>query len=183
MEGFFRIISKETKELKNKRVEKNVFKALCKDIFDHIKSMKIDADIEKNIKDSVSYANEVSLRDRICQLLTLYLNEQLWSHFVIHPKDNDSEVLSEYIGIIVGIRNYYAHLDPSNVKQKIKEIIDDYLELYNYKVSVFSFLYTLIAKEYFKNDAQVAYRLSMHSEFPFSQPFYDDRVKPIKSSG
>jgi hypothetical protein len=25
----------------------------------------------------------------------------------------------------------------------------------------------LIAKEYFKNDAQVAYRLFMHSEFPF----------------
>lgn len=179
IEGFFRIISKNNSMLKDKRIDKATFNKVKNEIFEYIKLLKIDNEIRKNIKDSVSYANEISLRDRMNQLLTSYLDETLRSYFIIQPIDDSADTLLEYVGIVVGIRNYYAHLDPSSVKSQIKPILENYLELYNYKVSLFSFLYTLLAKDYFKDDAQVAQRLSVNVQFPFSQPFYDERIKPI----
>lgn len=179
IEGFFRKISKQNVNLIDKRTDNDKFKKVKNEILNYIKSLKIDDEIYKNIKNSISYANEISLRDRINQLLTSYLGEKLRSYFIIHPIDNCTDIVYEYVSIIVGIRNYYAHLDPSNINSRITPIIENYLELYNYKVSLFSFLYTLLAKNYFNDDDHLLQRLSNNIQFPFSQQFYDERIKPI----
>ncbi|MCH5277459.1 MAG: hypothetical protein J1E80_06440 [Desulfovibrionaceae bacterium] len=178
IEGFFRIIVKENKNLQSTNFEKKYFKSICNDILRYIDSLEINDDIKLNIKNSISHTNEVNLKDKITQLLESYLDEQLSSHFIILPRSEKVTALNEYISTIVNIRNYYAHLDQSNVKKGIMNIINDYMEIYNYKVSVFAFLYILIAKEYFKDDRYLAHRLSRNPHFPFSQSFYENRLKP-----
>ena len=115
--------------------------------------------------------------DKLRQLLCRFLNENLYSYFVITPKGEENIDIDKYLYIIVNIRNYYAHLDSSNMKKGIACVINDIEELYNYKVSLFSFLYVLIAKEYFCDDDEVEYRILNNISFPFTLQFYENRIK------
>jgi hypothetical protein len=113
--------------------------------------------------------------------MNFYLDDALCSYFLVIPKGKNDTSNSEYAGTISAIRNYFAHLDPSGAKKKVTDITDDYIELYNYKVSIFAFLYILLAKEFFKDNKHVLYRLTNNISFPYTEEFYAKRVKPEPS--
>lgn len=177
LEGFFRIISKRENIFKKYKIDKNLFESEIKKINNILHSDEIEENVCILIKEVLKYANEVTLKDKLRQLLCRFLNENLYSYFVITPKGEENIDIDKYLYIIVNIRNYYAHLDSSNMKKGIACVINDIEELYNYKVSLFSFLYVLIAKEYFCDDDEVEYRILNNISFPFTLQFYENRIK------
>ena len=177
LEGFFRIISRKENSFKKYKIDNNLFESHIKEIKNILCSGKIEEKVCTSIKAALKYANEVTLKDKLRQLLCSFLNENLYSYFVIAPKGEEDIDIDKYLYVIVNIRNYYAHLDSSNMKNDIACVINDIEEIYNYKVSLFSFLYVLIAKEYFFNDSQVEYRILNNISFPFTSQFYENRIK------
>ena len=86
LEGFFRIISKRENIFKKYKIDKNLFESEIKKINNILHSDEIEENVCILIKEVLKYANEVTLKDKLRQLLCRFLNENLYSYFVITPK-------------------------------------------------------------------------------------------------
>ena len=147
IEGFHRIKEKDG-VFSGNYMQESAYAPIFTILTDAIPKNTLSNDHKTSLTNRLKYGYQKALRSRVKELIN-YVGEKLCSLFVISPSGCKKDFFTNKI---IDLRNHYAHLDV-NEKDKVKDITEDHIKLYNYKTSIFWFLYILIMLEIFPQNA------------------------------
>jgi len=177
IEGFYGFLLGAGVEFQPVEIHEGLFVYLCSHLRLYVQWFCLDKSFLDLFRKTISHVRNKTLRCKLIDLIDSHLDAEYAQNFVTERNGHGQLDAKKYSQIMVGIRNHASHLD-GPVSEEVRYVLNSPVVVYNYKVSAFSFLYTLLCKNFFEIDSHAKYRLSRVVTLPYTGKFYAEKIRP-----